>query len=56
VLAERVYFQQSECTLNTSLSNINASDTDIIVNNYNTLPADQAMLPEDNHDPSLTND
>jgi hypothetical protein len=56
VLPQGLLFQESESTPNTSFANVNASDTDTVVNDENTPPDDLAMLPEDNIDPSLTDD
>jgi hypothetical protein len=56
VLAERLLFQESESTPNTSFADVNASDTDTVVNDESTPPDDQATLLEDNIDPSLADD
>jgi hypothetical protein len=56
LLAQRLLFQMSESTPNSSFTDINVSDTDTVVNNENTPPHHQAMLHEDNIDPSFTDD
>jgi hypothetical protein len=56
LLAEHFLSHESESTPNTSVADVNASDTDTVVNDENTALDNQATLPEDNIDPSLTDD